>query len=125
MQTTLPAQITPQAPGSSWTPDPAANAVAGHLNSAIAWYGQKPMLHRERTPAEVDVLKRRLSVVRKTLLPATGESDRKRSARASTSTILRRNASGLLAKPDLRRSVDLIGSTRSNGTVTFSLAYML
>jgi hypothetical protein len=80
--TTLSAQIAPQAQGSSWTPDPTASAVAGRCSSALAWYGQKAVLHRAITPAETDVLNRRLGLVRKTLLPASGETELKRIGRA-------------------------------------------
>lgn len=86
--TTLPTKTSPQAPASSWTPDRAATLVADRAASTIVRYDTRVVLQRAMTPAEKDLLKHRLATVRKTLLPANGETDLKRIGRALSAALM-------------------------------------
>jgi type IV secretory pathway VirB10-like protein len=62
--------------------------VASRCQNALAWYGSKAVLHRALTPAESDVLKRRLATVRKTLMPASGQLEMARIERAVSAALM-------------------------------------
>lgn len=82
MQTTLPARTTDLDPASSWTPDRAVNLIASQAHSAIAWYGSHPVLQRKLTPAETELLRNRLQLVRRQLMAANSVTDKTRIERA-------------------------------------------
>ncbi|MCA1458070.1 hypothetical protein I6F35_33595 [Bradyrhizobium sp. BRP22] len=81
-QSSLPAKTSPQAPGSSWTPDHAVSRIADNAQNSLAWYGNRAVLQRQLTPAEKESMKNRLSAVRVTLRSATGSIEHQRIERA-------------------------------------------
>lgn len=82
MQQNLPAQTTPQAPVSSWTPDPAVDLIAANAQNSLEWHGGRPIMQRPLTNAEKESIESRLRLVNRTLMPANGQTDKARIERA-------------------------------------------
>lgn len=82
----LPAQTSPQ--DQSWTFDPETDRIASRANSSLAYYGSVPVLHQAIGFADRERLKERLAFVRRSLMPANGQTDTGRIGRAVAAALV-------------------------------------
>ncbi|RZN03822.1 hypothetical protein CWO91_31495 [Bradyrhizobium genosp. SA-3] len=63
-------------------PDPAVDLIAANAQNALEWCGSRPVMQRQLTTAEKDLLENRQRLVNRALLLANGQADKVRIERA-------------------------------------------